>query len=325
MTLTISIPTYNRADTLPVLLDSILAQVTGLDIRILISDNASTDSTQKLVASYASRYKGMFDYFRNESNLGYSCNVDLAVSRAQTEFVLLMSDDDALEDGVLPRLMEVLRSHESDASLVFSSAIAYNADLARPEGSNQEVLAAFFPDGRNYIRSICAYPPALLSGYVVKRDDWLENGFHSLHRKSIIVHMLVAMEMCLSGCGVVVSGLKLVKYRQANPNSTATWSSQPLYPFRFFLDCLQGRKDAYNRMPKDIRRLLYSAAMRTIVLYLARQKVLRHPFDAEAFWGWFGCVSEAQSVYTLLAYIVRFTPRCVLKLLLGWFINKYPI
>ena len=122
-----------------------------------------------------------------------------------------MSDDDVLEDGALPRLMEVINSHESDASIVFSSVVVYNVDLTRPDEPGPEVRAGYFPDGRDFIRSVCSYPPALLSGYVVKRDDWLRKGFPSLHSKSIIVHMLVAMEMCLAGCGVVVSGLKLVK------------------------------------------------------------------------------------------------------------------
>ena len=144
MKLSIAIPTYNRADTLPYLLDSILGQIDKSkydELEILVSDNASTDSTSAIVADYSVRYPGLFSYFKNSQNVGYSKNVDLSVRRSKGTFVLLMSDDDALEDNTLRPLLNSIEKHASSASLFFSNVVPYGADMAnpRPASVNGEV------------------------------------------------------------------------------------------------------------------------------------------------------------------------------------------
>lgn len=327
--LTVAIPTYNRVSKLIVLLDSIIAQIDDSMrgcVRILISDNASTDDTAKTVYRYMDRTPTMISYFKNETNLGYSRNVQLAVERAETDFVLLMSDDDALEAGALGPLIDVVRRHSDEASLVFSSAVTYDEDLAvRRDDANEKHGELFYPNGIDYLKAAHSFPPALVSGYVVRKRDWEKYGHASLHSKSIIVHLLAAMDMCLAGCGVVVSGINLVKYRADGVSTSATWELQPLYPFRFLLDCLQGRKDVLDRCPKDVARLLYAASMRSIILYLVRQRIVHHPFDVQAFWKWFREVREVKSPYTVIAYLTRVIPDCVLNLLFGRLVARYPI
>ena len=54
--LTIAVPTFNRADDLVLLLDSIKSELTtppDCDIEILVISNASTDTTDELVHSYS--------------------------------------------------------------------------------------------------------------------------------------------------------------------------------------------------------------------------------------------------------------------------------
>ena len=331
MKLSIAIPTYNRADTLPYLLDSILGQIDKSkydELEILVSDNASTDSTSAIVADYSVRYPGLFSYFKNSQNFGYSKNVDLSVRRSKGTFVLLMSDDDALEDNTLRPLLNSIEKHASSASLFFSNVVPYGADMTNPRSAsvNGEVRERRFDSGIDFIRATKSFPPALLSGYVVNRQDWLDFGLVDKHVESIIVHMLVALDVCLCGNGVVMTGLNLVKYRQCNSNTTAIWGLSPLYPFKFYLDCLQGLKDVgQDKMPRDVYRMLYAAAARTIVFYLARQKIVAHPFDRDNFWACFGRVKMLLSVYTAMAYVIRFMPGCLLRPFFGRLVARYPI
>ena len=48
--LSICIPTYNRAQFLPALLESIITQINGHEdkVEIIVSDNASTDNTKQI-------------------------------------------------------------------------------------------------------------------------------------------------------------------------------------------------------------------------------------------------------------------------------------
>ena len=63
---TIAIPTYNRAAFLREAINSALNQ-TNLDFELIISDNASTDDTQTVVASIKDE---RLHYVRQPANLG---------------------------------------------------------------------------------------------------------------------------------------------------------------------------------------------------------------------------------------------------------------
>src|ERR1700751_3211635 len=89
-TVIVGIPTYNRANLLEGALDSVLAQ-TYQHFRILISDNASTDQTAGLVASYRDP---RIEYLRNDRNVGVIGNFNHLIQLADTDFLMLLSDDD---------------------------------------------------------------------------------------------------------------------------------------------------------------------------------------------------------------------------------------
>ena len=63
----IGLMTYNRAHYLPKVIDCWLSQTYG-NIELLISDDASTDETQKICEDYEKRY-ACIRYFRQEKNL----------------------------------------------------------------------------------------------------------------------------------------------------------------------------------------------------------------------------------------------------------------
>jgi len=65
---TIGLPVYNSEKYLPQSIESLLGQ-TYSDFVLLISDNASTDSTADICASYAAQ-DSRVKYCRNEENIG---------------------------------------------------------------------------------------------------------------------------------------------------------------------------------------------------------------------------------------------------------------
>jgi len=99
MRLSICIPTFNRADYLPTLLDSILAQEPfACELEIVISDNASSDGTQAVLEQYGPRFE-RFVHHRMERNMGADLNFLKVVELASGEFCWLMGSDDKIEPG----------------------------------------------------------------------------------------------------------------------------------------------------------------------------------------------------------------------------------
>ena len=92
----ICIPTYNRASMLREAVTSALAQDYA-NLEVVVSDNASTDDTSKVVNEFNDpRIK----YFRNSVNIGVFQNFSKAAYKyARGKYAMLLADDDYLIDN----------------------------------------------------------------------------------------------------------------------------------------------------------------------------------------------------------------------------------
>jgi glycosyltransferase involved in cell wall biosynthesis len=127
--LTVLLPTYNRAASLPRAIDSVLAQTRG-DFELLISDNASTDDTKDVCARYAELDRRV-RHFRQPINRGPIPNFNWLLEQARSEFVLLLADDDWLDADYVERCVEAI---EADASLsIVTGATRYYEGDAPPD------------------------------------------------------------------------------------------------------------------------------------------------------------------------------------------------
>ncbi|MBK1681981.1 glycosyltransferase family 2 protein [Rhodoferax fermentans] len=113
--LTIGIPTYNGAPHIREAIDSIIFQIPSYPnntVDILISDNASTDTTREIVSEYLKKYPKIIQYRRNEVNLGFDKNVDLLFKEAQGDYVWLLGDDDALYNNSINHILDLIKRNK---------------------------------------------------------------------------------------------------------------------------------------------------------------------------------------------------------------------
>jgi glycosyltransferase involved in cell wall biosynthesis len=98
---TVIIPTFNRAAYLREAIDSAATQE---DTLLLVSDNASSDDTPDVVADAVHRYGDhRVRSTRHESNIGWHANFNGALAMVDTEFALVLGDDDRLLPGAIER------------------------------------------------------------------------------------------------------------------------------------------------------------------------------------------------------------------------------
>ena len=116
---TVGLPTYNRADYLREAIDSVLAQ-SMRDFILVISDNASTDDTPEIVASYDDP---RIVYRRHTENQGWIPNFNASLEGATTDYAMFLCDDDLLRPGALARAVEVLDAHPE--VVLYHSAFDY--------------------------------------------------------------------------------------------------------------------------------------------------------------------------------------------------------
>ena len=104
----IGLPTYNRVDLLERAIDSVLAQ-THRDVELIVSDNASTDRTEKLCRAKAARDPRL-RYIRQPVNLGPTANFNAVLEPARGEYFMWLSDDDWLDPDYVAACLAVITS-----------------------------------------------------------------------------------------------------------------------------------------------------------------------------------------------------------------------
>jgi hypothetical protein len=131
--ITILIPTRERADVLPYALATCTAQKDP-DLRILVSDNASTDGTPALVAAAAAADPRVRS-IRAPHRLGMSEHWEFALSHVTEGWVAVLGDDDGLMPGAVPSLRAALERHPDLEAISWPYSFYCYPDPSRPEAS----------------------------------------------------------------------------------------------------------------------------------------------------------------------------------------------
>jgi glycosyltransferase involved in cell wall biosynthesis len=97
--ISVCIPAYNQGCYLGLALDSVLRQ-TVADFEVIVFDDASTDDTQKVVASVS---HPRLHYFRHPHNVGIARNRNSCLAVARGQYVAWLDSDDVYH----PQMLEV--------------------------------------------------------------------------------------------------------------------------------------------------------------------------------------------------------------------------
>ena len=94
--LTIIIPSFNRCNQLIENVNLVMSQVLRHtdQVRLYISDNASTDGTFNEMKKCQDKYPIGFSYYRQPENITASPNFNHAVHAVNSEYVYILGDDD---------------------------------------------------------------------------------------------------------------------------------------------------------------------------------------------------------------------------------------
>ena len=91
-------PTYNRADLLPRVFDSLQKQ-TSKDFEWLIIDDGSSDNTDEVVNTFTTTDFNIY-YYKKE-NGGKHTALNYGISRAKGDYILIVDTDDYLTENAI--------------------------------------------------------------------------------------------------------------------------------------------------------------------------------------------------------------------------------
>jgi glycosyltransferase involved in cell wall biosynthesis len=106
--LTIGIPTYNEEKYIKKTIESCIGQA-GC---VIVSDNASTDDTQKICEELAQKYSNLI-YVRQEKNIGGSANFKACFDAAKTKYFMWHGAHDYLDPDYTKHMLHMLQNSDA--------------------------------------------------------------------------------------------------------------------------------------------------------------------------------------------------------------------
>ena len=116
MDISVVLPTYNRADSLRITLQTLFKQECppGLSWELLVVDNNSTDSTSEIVRSYSHKRQSTVRYLL-ERKQGRSAALNSGIVEAKGDIIAFTDDDVLIHHGWLANLKQTFEQFDCDA------------------------------------------------------------------------------------------------------------------------------------------------------------------------------------------------------------------
>lgn len=228
--LSICISTFNRAAFIGETLESLVSQVTN-ECEIVVSDNASLDDTETVVAKFARRCDRL-RYIKQNTDTGVDRNYDRTVELARGEYCWLLSDDDPLKPGALAAVLKALTE---DFSLVLVNSEVRDLSLLHVHKSRYfeiDTDRIYGPEEMDRLFSDMEPWLNFISSYIVKRAIWLDREREQYYG-SLFIFVGVVFQKSLPGKALVISE-PLINCRFGNSHTfwtqlfelaTITWPS----------------------------------------------------------------------------------------------------
>lgn len=164
--ISIIIPAYNYANTLPRAVDSVLAQLDAASADLLVIDDGSTDHTPQVLQELQERHSGRLRALR-KPNGGLSSVRNRGIEEAKGQFLIFLDADDEMAPGAL----DMLITH-----------IAINPQSRLIVGGHWSV----FDDGKRSLHTPKPLPvdaEKRVRGYLLDKTISLSNGACAMHRE----------------------------------------------------------------------------------------------------------------------------------------------
>lgn len=166
----VMIPCYNSAKTLPMALASVLAQ-TYSNWECIVVDDGSTDNPYAVVSAIGD---ARIRFHRFEENRGRAAARQQALDMAHGEYLCMVDADDWIYPWKIERQVEIMEQHP-DLGVLSTGMAIVNAEQkilsVRIPGANQDEIRMFEPMRKPRLPPI-AHAPSMLRMHLVRRHQY---------------------------------------------------------------------------------------------------------------------------------------------------------
>jgi glycosyltransferase involved in cell wall biosynthesis len=262
--ISVVIPTYNRARTVGKAIDSILSQTFG-DVEIIVVDDGSTDDSTAVLASYCGRIRTI-----RQENQGVSAARNAGIRAANGKWIAFLDSDDQWHPTKLEKQLAALGEHGSKVCFTRcvddQQKLIQDVDGLKPATSNGNLR--YFDDALDAICRVQCHPQ--VQSMIASRELVLHAGMFDESLYAAEDTRLIYNLFFLSGFLYVDETLVTICAR--SPHSL-TYDSDPEKARRRYSSYLRVQSEAYWRLI-EMRPEKASAVRRRLGHFISRRAEL---------------------------------------------------
>jgi len=280
-TVSVVLPTYNRAHTVRTAIDSVLAQ-SYEDFELIVVDDGSTDDTPTVVSDVSDH---RVQYLRFPENRGANVARNAGIRAADGQYIAFQDSDDVWRPRKLELQVRTFERAPADVGVVYTGyyRISDGSRQYGPRGKetlsgdiHEEMLKGngwFIPTAVAAVRRACFDAVGLFDERLQRLQDWemwlrlSERYEFELVKKPLLEKPMEQDDVSLrSDTEAFIHGMELIlsEYREefrAHPDRLAQHQRQLGYQYLRNGDPLQGRLCFLRALKTDVSAVSVAAAI----------------------------------------------------------------
>ena len=217
-TIDILMATYNGEKYLEEQIDSILGQ-TYKNIRLIISDDCSTDNTKNILKKY--QEKENIEIYYQKENLGYVKNFEFLLQKVENEIYMLSDQDDVWMSNKVEDTLKKLE--EDNADLVFTDLEIVDENLNTIDKSFNRKMDKFRKIEKTLGKKSFEYLYNNITGCtIMSKKEWINKILPIPKNSKYVIHdSWIGLIISLKG-KISYLDKPTIKYRQHGDNQVGT-------------------------------------------------------------------------------------------------------
>ncbi len=173
--LSIALTTYNRAKFLDYWLKYHIPIVKKYNIKIIVSDDHSSDETINVIEKYIKEYP-LIEFHSNEKNIGFDRNVERVLKYSDTEYVWLLGESYMIPENGIEYILELISKNNKK----------YDAIIVNYDGHRLEGIESKDYSDKNQLLMDLGWHMTLLSVYIFNSKIVKEGNFSRYYDTTFI-------------------------------------------------------------------------------------------------------------------------------------------
>ncbi|GIW23336.1 MAG: glycosyl transferase [Candidatus Sericytochromatia bacterium] len=331
--LSICIPTYNRDKFLDETIESVISQITK-DIKekveLCISDNASTDDTDKVIEKWKVKSPIRIVYNKNNENLGADRNYLKVIEIASGEYCWFLGSDDKIAPTAIKMVLDLIADFKYDILItnrlecdLKMNPIRNQSFFKKPNLTwniyDAKMLKKYF-DNVNFLAGVFAY----ISSIILRKKIWVVDSNIEKFIGTAYVHVYVLLGSLIRGATIKHVNKPLVFTRLGNDSfASEGFIRRLLLDFEGYSKIadyyFKDNKELYDSFLKILKRNHSFRRLITIQHYSA----MKYFYDYLKLCGWselhiklsyyFRWVYRFKRIYKLFVFIFNNSATCFSK------------